>query len=129
MARSTSDPKIKAPKGMMKFEVIRSTIKDSLGQYCLPGDMAILKKDLAQRYLDMNLIKVALPEFDFDANAGHDAEEPAAAEHSEPGDGDGTSADEQAEGDDDTGSGRSQGRSRLAANRQGRKPASRTKSS
>jgi len=129
MARSTSDPKIKAPKGMMKFEVIRSTIKDSLGQYCLPGDMAILKKDLAQRYLDMNLIKVALPEFDFDANAGHDDEESAKEEYPEPGDGDGTSADEQAEGDDDTGSDRSQGRSRLAANRQGRKPASRTKSS
>lgn len=66
MARSTCDNKREAPKGMMKFEVIRTAIKDSVGQYCLPGDMAILDKKLAKDYLDKNLIKVALPEFDDD---------------------------------------------------------------
>lgn len=64
MARSTCNPNRDAPRGMQKFEVIRSTIKDSVGQYCVPGDMAILNKKMAKSLLDKNWIKVALPEFD-----------------------------------------------------------------
>lgn len=63
MAKSTSNPNREVPKGMMRFEVIRSNIKDSVGQYCVPGDFAILTKEHAQGYLDSNHIKVALPDF------------------------------------------------------------------
>lgn len=69
MAKSTCNPNADIPKGMMKFETIRSGIKDSLGQYCLPGDMAVMDKKLAQHYLDLNFIKVALPDFDEDDDA------------------------------------------------------------
>ena len=62
MARSTCNPNAEVPKGMMKFEVIRSTIRDSIGQYCVPGDMAVLTPRHAKSYLNMNYIKVALPE-------------------------------------------------------------------
>lgn len=64
MAKSTCNPDTDVPKGMKRFEVIRSTVKDCLGQYCVPGDMAVLNKDLAQGYLDKNFIRVALPDFD-----------------------------------------------------------------
>jgi hypothetical protein len=49
---------------MKKFEVIRSTIKDSVGQYCVPGDKAILDKTTAEGYLKANFIRVELPDFD-----------------------------------------------------------------
>lgn len=71
MAKSTSNPNVAIPKGMMRFEVIRSAIKDSIGQYCVPGDYAVLTKSHAQSYLDNNFIKVALPEFD-DESADND---------------------------------------------------------
>ena len=64
MARSTCNPNVEAPKGMMKFEVIKTTIRDSLGQFCVVGDMAVLDKKAAKGYLDANMIKVMLPEFD-----------------------------------------------------------------
>lgn len=64
MAKSTCDPNAEVPKGMKRFKVIRSTIKDSLGQYCVPGDYAVLKKEIAKGYLDKNFIQVELPDFD-----------------------------------------------------------------
>ena len=75
MAKSTCDPNAEVPKGMMKFEVIRSTIRDSLGQYCEPGDMAVLTKKIAKGYLDKNWIKVALPEFDDDGDESDTTDE------------------------------------------------------
>lgn len=62
MARSTCNPNLEAPEGMMKFKVIRSTVRDSVGQFCVPGDKAILTPQLARYYLDQDYIKVDLPE-------------------------------------------------------------------
>lgn len=61
MARSTCNPDVEAPEGTMKFEVIRSTIRDSIGQYCVPGDMAVLTPKHAKSYLNANYIRVPLP--------------------------------------------------------------------
>lgn len=80
MARSTVNPSVEIPKGMHKFEVIRTTIRDSLGQYCVPGDMAVLDRDSAQAYLDKNLIKVQLPDFDAEESNGEDASDTANAD-------------------------------------------------
>lgn len=76
MARSTCNPHVDVPKGMMRFEVINSNIKDSLGQYCVPGDMAVLDKRHAQGYLDQNLIKVVLPDFGVDDESDTSDEKP-----------------------------------------------------
>ena len=81
MARSTCDPKRVMPKGMLRFEVIRSNIRDSVGQYCAPGDLAILDKKTAKGYLDRNYIKVALPEFDIED--GDDTDKDDATETTE----------------------------------------------
>ena len=83
MARSTCDQNAKVPKGMMKFEVINSTIKDKLGQYCVPGDMAVLDKKMAKGYLDKNFIKVALPEFDIPDGEDTDTSDEDGADASE----------------------------------------------
>lgn len=66
MARSTvsSDTTLAPPRGLKRFRVIRSTIKDDEGNYCAPGDLAALGKASAKHYLDLNLIRVELPEFD-----------------------------------------------------------------
>jgi hypothetical protein len=108
MAKSTCNPNVNIPKGMMKFEVIRSTIRDSLGQYCVPGDMAVLDKNTAQGYLDKNYIRVALPDFDVDdeptEEADHSSEEVGEDEA------------ERSEASSDTGPSRRQRRTRAAAN-------------
>jgi len=76
MARSTCNPNRQPPKGMMHFEVIRSTVRDSVGQYCVPGDMAILDKKTAQAYHNRNFIRPKLPDFDMgDADDADDQEE------------------------------------------------------
>ncbi|MDJ0827906.1 MAG: hypothetical protein QNJ16_20665 [Rhodobacter sp.] len=74
MARSTSDPNLRPPKGMHKVKVIRTTIKDSLGQYCVDGDFAILKKDEAQHYLDLNMVRVELPDLDDESDTDESAD-------------------------------------------------------
>jgi hypothetical protein len=51
---------------MLKFRVVKSTIRDNLGQYCEPGDMAVLNKKTAEGYLNRDVIKVVLPDFDLD---------------------------------------------------------------
>lgn len=79
MAKSTASDGKKLPKGMMAFRVIRSTIKDSLGNYCTVDDMAVLDKKLAQHYLDNKFIRVELPDFDeddFDGNEPDTDKEP-----------------------------------------------------
>lgn len=68
MARSTCNNNKTPPKGMKSFEVIHTTIKDSVGQYCGPGDMAILTEKAAKKYLKENHIRVALPDFDVEEN-------------------------------------------------------------
>ena len=67
MAKSTSNPNVEVPKGMAQFPVLKTNIRDSIGQYCNPGDMAVLTKRDAQSYLDRGCIKVKLPDlFDED---------------------------------------------------------------
>lgn len=48
---------------MLEFEVIRTEIRDSMRNYCKPGDMAMLTEADAQAYLDMGCIKPTLPDF------------------------------------------------------------------
>ena len=74
MARSTCNPDVEVPEGMMKFEVIRSTIRDSIGQYCVPGDMAVLTPRHAKSYLQANYIRVPLPAGFADAEESDDDE-------------------------------------------------------
>lgn len=70
MARSTSSKDVDVPKGMMRFRVIGATIKDSLGQYCVSGDYAVLTKTVAEKYQADGNIKVELPKFDTDEGDG-----------------------------------------------------------
>ena len=59
------------PKGMHAFKVLKTTIKDSLCDYCEVGEMAVLDKKLATHYLKLEMIQVELPDFDDgDTNAG-----------------------------------------------------------
>lgn len=74
--------------GLRPFVVIRATIKDSLGRYVGEdakvtedeegGNIAYLDKASAQRYLDLNYIRVELPEdfanADTDTGAGNSSE-------------------------------------------------------
>ena len=101
MARSTCNPDIEVPKGMMRFEVIRSTIRDSIGQYCAPGDFAVLTKKDAQSYLTRNWIRVALPEFDTDG-----------PDESDTADSSGEDSAERAQATSDTGGSAGEGRTR-----------------
>ena len=71
MARSTRNGELDLddlPAGHKAFKVINTTIRDSLGAYCVAGEMAVLNKRDATAYLKKNMIQVALPEFE-DENA------------------------------------------------------------
>lgn len=65
-----ANAKRQAPKGHHKFAVTVTAIRDSLGEFCNVGQTAILSKKLAQHYLDLGLIRVELPEFDDEDDAG-----------------------------------------------------------
>jgi len=77
MAKSTCNPNVELPKGMLRFKVLEATIRDSLGQFCTEGDLAVLSKKDAQVYLDRNHIRVELPDFE-------DADEPSEPEADNP---------------------------------------------
>lgn len=53
------------PAGCKLFTVVGPTIKDSTDTYCKAGEWAVLNRKLAKHYLDLNMIRVELPE-DFD---------------------------------------------------------------
>lgn len=74
MAKSSVNKEGATPKGMAKFLVLGATIKDSLGQYCNKGDYATLDKKLAQHYLNLNMIRVELPDMDDEDDVDRDTE-------------------------------------------------------
>lgn len=101
MARSTAHAKDKCPEGMHKVMVINTNIKDSCDRYCHPGDFAFLTPELAQHYLDLQMVRVELPDLE---DAGTSDEGGAEA------------AGKQSEAEGDSGAGNGKRRSRASAN-------------